>query len=81
MNSTLIETKEFSNSEYVNFGLGALLIISELLPMLKKHKGNGIVDTIICVLKGSSCFIKKITDTLEQTKTDALEQTKTENKV
>jgi hypothetical protein len=46
------------------------LIISELLPMLKKHKGNGIVDTLICVLKGSSCFIKKITDTLEQTKSE-----------
>jgi hypothetical protein len=70
MNSTLTEINGFSTSEYANIGLGALLIISELLPMLKKHKGNGIVDTLICVLKGSSCFIKKITDTLEQTKSE-----------
>tara|TARA_R110000765_G_scaffold215104_1_gene319975 strand:+ start:1976 stop:2212 length:237 start_codon:yes stop_codon:yes gene_type:complete len=68
MNSTLSQENIFTPSEYTNFGLGALLFISELLPMLKKHKGNGIVDTLLCIVKGSSCFLKKITDTLEEVK-------------
>lgn len=68
MNSTLSQTNNFTPSEYTNIGLGGLLLISELLPMLKKHKGNGIIDTLLCIVKGSSCFLKKITDTLEEVK-------------
>lgn len=68
MNSTLSQIPNFTPSEYTNIGLGGLLLISELLPMLKKHKGNGIIDTLLCIVKGSSCFLKKITDTLEEAK-------------
>ncbi len=68
MNSTLPQENNFTPSEYTNIGLGGLLFISELLPMLKKHKGNGIIDTLLCIVKGSSCFLKKITDTLEEVK-------------
>ena len=59
-------TDSLTSSEYLNIGLGVLLITSEVMPYLKKHKGNGIVDTIICLLKGSSCITGKIADTLEQ---------------
>ena len=68
MNSTLSQIPNFTPSEYTNIGLGCLLLFSELLPMMKKHKGNGIIDTFICMLKGSSCCIKKLTETLEKTK-------------
>jgi len=46
--------------------LGSLLAISELLPFIRKHKGNGFIDTIICLLRGSSCVKKKIADTIEE---------------
>jgi len=70
MNSTLSQENIFTTSENFNIGLGGMLLISEVLPMLKKHKGNGIIDTLLCIIKGSSCFLKKITDTLEKTKPD-----------
>jgi methyl coenzyme M reductase subunit C len=73
MNATLTET-QFISSEYTSIGLGALLLVSELLPLLKKHKGNGIVDTVLCILRGSSCFINKLTETLEKTKTNVEEK-------
>ncbi len=83
MNSTLSKIPNFTPSEYTNIGLGCLLLFSELLPMIKKHKGNGIIDTFICMLKGSSCCIKKLTETLEEVKTKAEVEMKVgvENKV
>jgi hypothetical protein len=69
MNSTqILSASQFTTSEYANFGLGGLLLISEMLPMLKKHKGNGLVDTLLCIIRGSSCFLEKLTETLEKTK-------------
>ncbi len=63
-NSTATHT-DLTGSQYLNIALGSLLIISEVLPYLKKHKGNGIVDTIVCLLKGSSCFAQKLAETIE----------------
>jgi len=75
MNSTqILSESQFTTSEYANFGLGALLLISEMLPMLKKHKGNGIVDTLLCIIKGSTCFLEKLTETLEKNKNDEEEE-------
>jgi len=46
--------------------LGGLLLISEILPFIRKHKGNGFIDTLICLLRGSSCVTEKIADTIEE---------------
>lgn len=74
-------TESLTGSEYLNIGLGVLLITSEVMPYLKKHKGNGIVDTIICLLKGSSCITGKIAETLEQVNTDTLPAVAPDNNV
>jgi len=47
--------------------LGILFVTSEVLPFLRgKDKNNGILDTLICFLKGSSCVTGKIAETLEK---------------
>jgi hypothetical protein len=49
-------------NEYIAIALGALLLISEVMPMLKKYKSNGLVHSIICLLKGSSCVAEKLVE-------------------
>ena len=67
MNSTNTELLSSGNPyEYSTIILGVLFIVSEVMPFLKKHKGNGLTDTIICLLRGSSCLADKIANTLEQ---------------
>ena len=67
MNSTNTELLSSSNPyEYSTIILGVLFVVSEVMPFLKKHKGNGLTDTIICLLRGSSCLADKIANTLEQ---------------
>jgi len=51
-------------SEWLNIALGVLLVVSEGLPYLEKHRGNGIVDTIVSLLKSSAA---KVVNTKEET--------------
>jgi hypothetical protein len=47
--------------------LGILFFTSEVLPFLRKRdKNNGILDSLICLLKGSECVTGKIAETLEK---------------
>lgn len=68
-NSTL--TSITSNStiggwEVSTIILGVLFFTSEVMPFLrKKDKNNGILDSIICLLRGSECVTGKIAETLE----------------
>lgn len=58
-------TGSFSN-DYLTGSLLALVVISELLPFLKKNdKFNGILHTLVCLLKGSKCVIDKTLDVVE----------------
>ena len=58
-NSTSISTLIPPN-DYLTIGGWALFGISEILPFLKKKEtSNGLIHTIICLLKGSKCFIDK----------------------
>jgi len=59
-----------STSEYGNIGLGAMLLLSEIMPLIKKNKGNGFIHMLICFLNGSSCMIDKLKKTLEQEEKD-----------
>lgn len=51
--------------EYLTYCFGVLLIASEILPLLK-NKSNGLVHTIICVLRGSSCVTGKLAEQIEK---------------
>tara|TARA_R110002167_G_scaffold33431_2_gene107323 strand:- start:372 stop:596 length:225 start_codon:yes stop_codon:yes gene_type:complete len=65
MNSTILATSNENPYEYTTLILGVLFIISEVLPFLKKHKGNGLCETAVCMLRGSSCLAEKVADALE----------------
>jgi hypothetical protein len=45
--------------------VSTLFIISEILPFLKEHKGNGLVDLLICLFSGSECCLSKVIDCLK----------------
>lgn len=50
---------------YLTYMFGFALVVSEVLPLLK-NKSNGLVHTLICVLKGSSCMTKKLAEVIEK---------------
>ena len=69
MNSTFTGNVSDSNQngwEYSTFILAVVFITSEVMPFLKKHKGNGISDTLVCLLRGSSCLTEKLANNIEQ---------------
>ena len=53
--------------EYSTIILAVMFICSEILPFIKKHKGNGFCDSMICLLRGSECVAGKIADEIEKT--------------
>ena len=65
--------------EYATIVLGMLFVFSEVLPFIKKHKGNGVFDTVVCLLRGSSCIATKLADVIE--KCDEDKDEKTDNNV
>ena len=65
--------------EYATIVLGMLFVFSEVLPFIKKHKGNGVFDTVVCLLRGSSCMATKLADVIE--KCDEDKDEKTDNNV
>ena len=58
--------------EYSTLILGVLFIVSEVLPFIKKNKGNGVCDSIVCILKGSSCVALKIVENIESKEEDII---------
>ena len=69
-NSTIFLDSWNNAYEYTTIFLGVLFVASEVLPFLKKHKGNGLMDTMICLLRGSSCLATKLADTIESKEED-----------
>ena len=45
--------------DYSTYILGALLLISEVLPLLK-NKSNGLAHTCLCLIQGSKCMLEKV---------------------
>ena len=45
--------------------IGSLFVVSEVLPFLKSHKGNGLVDLLICCFEGSDCCLSKLIECLK----------------
>tara|TARA_R110001606_G_scaffold347416_1_gene496720 strand:- start:405 stop:647 length:243 start_codon:yes stop_codon:yes gene_type:complete len=69
-NSTITPTSQSFSNDYLTIALGVLFIVSEVLPLLKGTKGNGLIDSLICVLKGSKCVIDKTLDVIDKTDID-----------
>jgi len=72
MNSTYIEeemdyeTKEVCIDYIISLAtVGSLFVVSEVLPFLKSHKGNGLVDLLICCFEGSDCCLSKLIECLK----------------
>jgi hypothetical protein len=65
MNSTASPSDTTFSNDYLTVALGVAFILSEVLPFIKKNKGNGLLDSIVCLLRGSECLTKKLADTLE----------------
>jgi len=54
-------------NDYLAATMTGLFILSELLAFTKKTKGNGILHTLLCLLNGSECMIKKVKEQVQQT--------------
>jgi len=65
MNTTTI-TNSVNNNEISTYIIIAFLVISELLPFIRKTKGGGFLHSIVCLLRGSQCVAKKIADEVEE---------------
>ena len=72
MNSTYIEeemdyeTKEVCVDYIISLAtISSLFVVSEVLPFLKSHKGNGLVDLLICCFEGSDCCLSKLIECLK----------------
>jgi len=48
---------------YIGFGL---FVLSELLSLTKKTKGNGLLHSLVCILKGSECVAKTVREQVEK---------------
>ena len=66
MNSTNTDVLSGDGYGYATIILGVLFILSEVMPFIKKHKGNGLCDTAVCLLRGSSCMADKLADVIEK---------------
>ena len=83
-NSTLAVSAVSTLGEYQisTIVLSVLFITSEIMPFLRgRDKNNGILDTLICFLKGSSCVTGKIAETLEKVQDQSKEVKSDEVKV
>lgn len=77
MNSTYVEeemdyeTKEVCIDYIISLAtVSSLFVVSEVLPFLKSHEGNGLVDVLICCFEGSDCVLSKLIECLKGEKSD-----------
>lgn len=65
MNTTAIHDTSASSYQISTMVFMTLFLLSEILPFIKKHKGNGCLDTLVCVLHGSSCMTERLANAIE----------------
>ena len=66
MNSSITETTQVGIEwEYSTFILAGLFISSEVMPLLK-GKSNGILQGILCLIKGSKCLLDNVESKIEK---------------
>ena len=81
MNTTVVAdmvvgTGMMNGGHYIGIAASVLLLISEILPFLRKTKSNGMVHLVVCALRGSQCMLGAALDTLE--KPDTVDETATQ---
>ncbi len=54
-------------NDYLGGSVIGLLLLSELLAFTKKTKGNGLLHSLLCLLNGSECMIKKVKEQVQKT--------------
>lgn len=69
MNTTIQEgfVTASGDMNYTAMGGYGLFLISELLPFIRKGKeNNGLIHTLICLLKGSKCMVDNALAVVEE---------------
>ena len=51
--------------EYSTFILGGMFVVSEIMPLLK-GKSNGLLQGLLCLIKGSKCLLDNVEEKLEK---------------
>jgi len=65
MNSTITATQVGVEWEYSTFILAGLFISSEIMPLLK-GKSNGLLQGLLCLIKGSKCLLDNVEEKIEK---------------
>ena len=63
MNSTAVSSS--SPYEYSTYILGAMFVVSEVMPLLK-NKSNGVLHAVLCLIGGSKCMLAKVEEAIEK---------------
>ena len=80
MNATITEGFVTADGDmnYTAMGGYGLFLISELLPFLRKGKeNNGLIHTLICLLKGSKCMVDNALSVVEEKVEEEVDESKT----
>jgi len=70
LTGTIFDITDGQNGNILTIVGFGLFLISEALPFIKNKKHNGVLQIIICLLKGSNCFLTKLIRKLEPVSKD-----------
>ena len=65
MNSTSAAAAPVNAYEYSTYILGAMFVVSEVLPLLK-NKSNGFLHAFLCIIHGSKCMLAEVEAVIEK---------------
>ena len=80
MNITVTEgfVTATGDMNYTAMGGYGLFLISELMPFIRKGKeNNGLIHTVVCLLKGSKCMIDNALNVVQDKQKEGVDESKT----
>ena len=69
MNSSSVSDVTVGGYQVSTIVLGVLFFTSEVLPFIKKNRGNGVLETVIALVRGNNFTNDDIADKLDDIKT------------
>ena len=69
MNSSSVSDVTIGGYQVSTIVLGVLFFTSEVLPFIKKNRGNGVLETVIALVRGNNFTNDDIADKLDDIKT------------